>query len=97
MSDHGHRFADIRNTIQGKQEERLPFFSFTFPQWFKTKYSKAYQNFLSNLNKLVTPFDIHATFKSMIHLDKLDEVDVMTRSLSLFRKVPHTSYFKCIL
>jgi membrane-anchored protein YejM (alkaline phosphatase superfamily) len=26
MSDHGNRFADIRNTLQGKQEERLPFF-----------------------------------------------------------------------
>ena len=35
MSDHGHRFAEIRNTVQGKQEERLPFFSFVFPPWFK--------------------------------------------------------------
>jgi membrane-anchored protein YejM (alkaline phosphatase superfamily) len=26
MSDHGNRFAEIRNTLQGKQEERLPFF-----------------------------------------------------------------------
>lgn len=87
MSDHGHRFADIRNTMQGKQEERLPFFSFTFPQWFKTKYTRAYQNFVNNLNKLVTPFDLYSTFQSMIHLDKNDEADVAARSLSLFTKV----------
>lgn len=87
MSDHGHRFADIRNTIQGKQEERMPFFSFTFPKWFKTKQPRAYANFMSNLDKLVTPFDLHSTFLNMIHLENLDEIDQMKRSLSLFSKV----------
>lgn len=87
MSDHGHRFADIRNTIQGKQEERLPFFSFTFPSWFKAKYSRVYNNFIKNKDRLVTPFDIYSTLKSVIHLENLDDIDVMTRSLSLFTKV----------
>ncbi|KAF5298478.1 hypothetical protein FQR65_LT01257 [Abscondita terminalis] len=88
MADHGPRFADVRNTIQGKLEERLPFFSFTFPKSFKIKYSNAYANFLSNVNKLTTPFDIHATLMSILHLDSSDNVDLQQRSLSLFSKIP---------
>lgn len=55
------RFAKVRNTIQGKQEERLPFFSFVFPDWFKKQHKKKYDNFKTNVDRLTTPFDIHAT------------------------------------
>ncbi|KAF2882027.1 hypothetical protein ILUMI_24152 [Ignelater luminosus] len=88
MADHGHRFADIRNTIQGKQEERLPFFSFTFPQWFKKEHKQAYENFVGNINKLTTPFDIFATLKSVLHYDSSETANLEHRSLSLFTKVP---------
>lgn len=81
------RFADIRNTIQGKQEERLPFFSFTFPDWFKQKYKKAHDNFLSNLNKLATPFDIYSTLMDVLHFQNKDVADLTSRSVSLFSKV----------
>lgn len=87
MADHGHRFAEIRNTIQGKQEERLPFFSFTFPKWFQWKYKDIYKNFQSNTDKLVTPFDIHRTLKSVLHLDNVKDADINERSVSLFTKV----------
>lgn len=103
MADHGHRyfcnsvlndfsnkknrFADIRNTVQGKQEERLPFFSFTFPQWFKKEHKQAYENFVSNINKLTTPFDIFATLKSVLHYDSSETANLEHRSLSLFTKV----------
>ncbi|KAF5295399.1 hypothetical protein FQA39_LY13060 [Lamprigera yunnana] len=88
MADHGHRFADIRNTVQGKQEERLPFFSFSFPKSFKNKHSKVYSNFLNNVNKLTSPFDIHATLMNVLHLNATDSVDLQERSLSLFNKIP---------
>ncbi|XP_065172102.1 uncharacterized protein [Atheta coriaria] len=88
MADHGHRFAEIRNTFQGKLEERLPFFSFTFPPWFKTKYKRAYDNFKGNLKTLVTPFDIHATLKSVLHLGSLEKANLSERSLSLFSHIP---------
>lgn len=81
------RFADIRNTIQGKQEERLPFFSFTFPEWFKRKYKSAHDNFLSNLNKLTTPFDIYSTLMDVLHFQNKDVADISSRSVSLFSKV----------
>lgn len=89
FSDHGPRFADIRQTIQGKQEERLPFFSFVFPPWFKQKHPEAYQNFLTNTKRLTTPFDIHATLKHVINFPtKFRENSLSNRSMSLFNKIP---------
>uniref|UniRef100_A0A8D8S884 DUF229 domain containing protein n=2 Tax=Cacopsylla melanoneura TaxID=428564 RepID=A0A8D8S884_9HEMI len=66
MSDHGNRFGRIRNTQQGKLEERLPFFSFVFPPWFQTKYPDAYRTFTINSQRLVTPFDIHETLADVL-------------------------------
>lgn len=60
------RFADVRNTLQGKLEERLPFFSFAFPDAFKKRYHKEYIVFRNNLNRLVTPFDVHETFLDIL-------------------------------
>nr|XP_970966.2 PREDICTED: uncharacterized protein LOC659581 [Tribolium castaneum] len=88
MADHGHRFAEIRNTIQGKQEERLPFFSFTFPESFKNHFKQAYENFQNNINKLSTPFDIHFTLKSLLELNDIGEANINYRAVSLFTKIP---------
>lgn len=88
MADHGHRFADVRNTIQGKQEERLPFFSFTFPPWFKKNYPHLYKNFKLNEDKLVTPFDIYETLKDIIDLKHTGVADINQRAVSLFSKIP---------
>ena len=103
MADHGHRyfvvfllfihfnvcyrFAEIRNTLQGKQEERLPFFSFTFPRNFKDHFKQAYENFRKNIDKLSTPFDVHATLKSIVNLNDIGVADISNRAVSLFTKV----------
>ncbi|EDW67207.1 uncharacterized protein [Drosophila virilis] len=68
MADHGNRFAEVRATLQGKQEERLPFFSFVFPESFKKRFPQEYKNFVANEHRLTTPFDIHATLKHLIQL-----------------------------
>jgi hypothetical protein len=90
MSDHGNRFAEVRNTLQGKIEERLPFFSFTFPQSFKQKYSMQYQNFKTNVNRLTTPFDIHDTLEDILHLQMhgFSHKQKHSRAISLFSKIP---------
>lgn len=88
MSDHGHRFAEIRNTVQGKQEERLPFFSFTFPPWFKEAYPQAYANFLHNTQYLTTPFDVHKTLENVLNFGTPKDGDRHQRAISLFDKVP---------
>ncbi|XP_075146470.1 uncharacterized protein LOC142220931 [Haematobia irritans] len=70
MADHGNRFSDVRSTLQGKQEERLPFFSFTFPESFKKRFPREYENFVENIDRLTTPFDVHATLKHILDLQK---------------------------
>ncbi|XP_066584356.1 uncharacterized protein [Prorops nasuta] len=88
MSDHGHRFAEIRNTLQGKQEERLPFFSFTFPPWFKKVYPEAHANFIFNTQRLTTPFDVHKTLESIINFKGPKNGNLNERGISLFDKIP---------
>lgn len=88
MSDHGHRFAEIRNTLQGKQEERLPYFSFVFPLWFKKVYPEAYANFLHNTRYLTTPFDIHKTLENILNFETPKIGDRHQRAISLFDKIP---------
>lgn len=78
------RFADIRNTIQGKLEERLPFFSFVFPAWFQDKYSNEYKNFKENIEVLTTPFDMYSTLRTILYRYYLRTGE---RSISLFAKV----------
>lgn len=85
MADHGHRFAEIRNTIQGKLEERLPFFSFVLPPDFERKHKTEFENFKNNVDVLTTPFDIHAT---LMHILSPRMVKSDQRSMSLFNKIP---------
>lgn len=93
MSDHGNRFAEIRNTVQGKLEERLPFFSFAFPAAFQQRHPEFYSNFVHNAEsgRLVTPFDINRTLRHILQLDR-DVPDVPfahkpNRALSLFTRI----------
>lgn len=93
MSDHGNRFAEIRNTVQGKLEERLPFFSFAFPAKFKELHPHFYKNFVHNAKsgRLATPFDINRTLRHILKLHK-DAPDPPfahkpNRALSLFNPI----------
>lgn len=97
MSDHGHRFSFTRSTLQGKYEERLPFFSIIVPESFKKRFPKSYQALQINaMDRLTTPFDVHETLRSILY-DVNRGVDIgvtahdvknMTRGLSLFREIP---------
>lgn len=70
MSDHGNRFATVRDTLQGKLEERLPFFSFAFPEDFRRRFQSHYANFVANANgRLVTAFDINLTLRHILGLE----------------------------
>ncbi|XP_039296130.1 uncharacterized protein LOC111050348 isoform X2 [Nilaparvata lugens] len=88
MSDHGHRFAEVRNTQQGRLEERLPFFSFAFPPWFEKLHPEAARNFKINSERLTTPFDIHSTLMNILKFEGADMGDISQRSISLFKEVP---------
>ena len=96
MSDHGHRMSSFRRTVEGKLEERMPFFSVILPDWFKEKFPKSYRALKMNGNdRLITPFDIHETLLSILK-DINEGVDVgvnphpkenMDRGLNIFREI----------
>lgn len=89
MSDHGPRFAKVRETQQGKLEERLPFFAFIFPPWFEKQYPLAVKNFRLNAKRLTTPFDIHPTLQSVLNFEYPPKMgDLKNRGINLFDEVP---------
>ena len=84
MSDHGARFSKLRATEQGKLEERMPYFAFRFPDWFKRVYPREFNNFVTNSKRLTTPFDIHETLLDLIGISPSKEGP----GISLFTEVP---------
>ncbi|CAG2232855.1 unnamed protein product [Mytilus edulis] len=90
MSDHGARFSSLRSSLQGKQEERLPFFGFSFPEWFKSKHSAAYQNFKLNVDRLTCPFDLHPTFLDILNFRSAGKGETSNGEISLFKEIPKT-------
>ncbi|XP_064086260.1 uncharacterized protein LOC135201342 isoform X1 [Macrobrachium nipponense] len=88
MSDHGHRFATIRGTQQGKQEERLPFMSIALPKVFKEKYPSAADNVRENIHRLTTPFDVYPTMQDVLHFSGARLGQITERAISLFSQVP---------
>ena len=86
MSDHGARFNKMRATEQGKLEERMPYFGFRFPEWFRTVYETKYKAFVENSYRLTTPFDIHETLIDLLY--DFPEVKNKTYGLSLFEPIP---------
>ncbi|CAG5121124.1 unnamed protein product [Candidula unifasciata] len=88
MGDHGARYSFIRSTWSGKLEERLPYFSFLFPDWFEKKYPEAIKNLRTNTKRLTTPFDLYETFQDIIHYNESAETNVSKRGISLFQEVP---------
>lgn len=90
MSDHGSRVDKIRNTPIGRLEERLPLMSIVIPEQFRKEYPNIHANLKSNINRLTSPFDIHATMVDILK-ENFNAGEVETpypRGISLFRPVP---------
>ncbi|KAH9515448.1 hypothetical protein Btru_014472 [Bulinus truncatus] len=88
MGDHGARVSEMRNTTQGKLEERMPYFAFSFPPSFKRLYPEAVDNLKQNVKRLTTPFDIHETFHQILNMSSAVSDHSKNRGISLFRGVP---------
>jgi hypothetical protein len=39
---------------------------FSFPEWFRSKYSEAFQNVKLNADRLTCPFELHPTFLDIL-------------------------------
>lgn len=88
MGDHGARYYQVRSTVPGKLEERLPYFSFLFPKWFQEKYPEAIKNLRTNAKRLTTPFDMYYTFKEFLQFSGTGLGNDSQRGMSLFKEVP---------
>ncbi|RZC39846.1 DUF229 domain containing protein [Asbolus verrucosus] len=94
MSDHGIRWGDIRQTYQGRMEERLPFIFMVLPEWYKGQYQDAYNNLLKNTRRLTTPYDMHETLKDLLNPFNLtydflqSRYQAQQRGYSLFNEIP---------
>ena len=89
FGDHGARFSDLRKTIQGKLEERLPFMSITLPEWFIEKYPDLHSNLVHNSKVLTTPFDVYATLRHLLSYPSYPSG--ITTGQSLFNKIDEDS------
>ena len=89
MPDHGARFSYIHQILQGRFEERNPFFSVRLPPKLIIKYPKIYKNLKINADRLTTPFDFHATFQDVISYRAVQIGESKwSRGISLFQKIP---------
>ena len=87
MSDHGARFSS--QSVQGKYEERMPYMGFRFPTSFERKYPEVMRNLRTNVHRLTTPYDIHATFLDILKYDSsVNHGDIRQRGISLLKEIP---------
>lgn len=83
MSDHGIRWGEIRDYLQGELEERLPFLYFVLPDWFKEKFPMAHANLVDNNYRLTTPYDLHQTLLDLLDLERIEDKWIKARSSDL--------------
>ncbi|XP_032226252.2 uncharacterized protein LOC116609570 [Nematostella vectensis] len=84
MGDHGARFGEIRATVQGRLEERLPFLSIVLPEWFKGEFSQLFSALELNQKRLITPLDLHATFMHILNFPHDPSRSQLSDGVSLF-------------
>ncbi|XP_023941521.1 uncharacterized protein LOC112048274 [Bicyclus anynana] len=93
MGDHGPRYANVRDTFQGKLEERLPLMAVRLPDAFVKSNPSAQESLLKNAEVLTTPHDIYATVADVLNLRhfwnnyKIKGAD-LTRGLTLLEPIP---------
>lgn len=85
FSDHGMRFGEARVTTQSRLEERLPFLSITLPERIRKTFPQLHENLNANTNRLLSPFDIHATLRHILHYPKSRPAGIGS---SLLRAIP---------
>ncbi|KAI6238834.1 hypothetical protein M3Y99_00640300 [Aphelenchoides fujianensis] len=86
MGDHGQRMSEVQHTYSGRIEERMPLMSIYFPEKFRRAYPEKLRNFMINKNRFVSNYDMHETFRELLHLEEAGRQPV---GLSLFHEIPN--------
>ncbi|XP_066271690.1 uncharacterized protein [Branchiostoma lanceolatum] len=76
----------MRETLQGKTEERLPFMSIVLPDSIKRNHPEVLTSLQQNLDKLTSSFDMYAMLADII--GHQDSTIGTPRAISLFSQIP---------
>ncbi|XP_061725389.1 uncharacterized protein LOC133531275 [Cydia pomonella] len=93
MGDHGIRHAKVRNTFQGKLEERLPLLALRLPARLARARPHAQRALQHNARALTTPHDLHSTILDVLDMRqhwnpyKVPGADY-TRALTMLEAIP---------
>ncbi|CAH0598635.1 unnamed protein product [Chrysodeixis includens] len=93
MGDHGPRYAKVRDTLQGKLEERLPLMYIQLPASLRRATPHVPRVLAGNARALSTPHDAHATVLHVLkwlhrrNMYKVKGADLL-RGLSLLEPIP---------
>ncbi|XP_033760585.1 uncharacterized protein LOC117342515 [Pecten maximus] len=90
LSDHGSNLNAIRNTVIGRVEERMPFFSIALPPHLKERYPFLETNLRDNVDKLTSHFDTYNTLVDILRssFKRQGETEAGLIGRSLFGRVP---------
>ena len=89
MSDHGARFDKVRQLVQGRYEERLPYLGMLFPKHFQQSFPMLMKNFNNNMKLLTTGYDLHATLNHILEPDFYQKKMYKTlHGISLLSPIP---------
>ena len=89
FGDHGSRAGALRETVQGKLEEQIPFLGITVPSWFKKKHPDFHKALRRNTRALTTYYDVYAMFRHVLTYPELPTGNEV-RGKSLFTDIPLT-------
>ena len=70
LSDHGSRNTNMRETLQGKLEERMPHLSISLPTKAPKDLVTKFSNLVENAKGLVTPYDVYSTLSNILTFPK---------------------------
>ena len=87
FGDHGSRNDDVRNTMQGKLEERLPWLSMSLPAWLTKRYPDITSALEHNQHVISSPFDLHATLHHVLTYPNDPKGE---KTQTLFKKLNNT-------
>ncbi|XP_033743775.1 uncharacterized protein LOC117329761 [Pecten maximus] len=94
MSDHGSRTEEIRNTVAGRIEVRMPLLSVVLPERFKQIHPALVETLIQNTKVITTPFDFHTFLSDVLHNNFDDPPPLimrdgkLPRGISFFQKIP---------
>ena len=91
MSDHGLRVNEIRNTVIGRIEDRMPLFSVVLPKHIRDKYPHIHKTMTLNTKRLTTNYDSHVFLTEILNQNfqkqlPFSDSDKLPRGISLFSR-----------